>query len=123
MATTTSEREVRALHQGTPFDHDIKVDPRLLEEIQRGVKTHEVRVFDRNYQRGQVLRQRGYDQVRQEYTGRAVFSRITNITQPGTYGLPNNIGVMSIRLIGVVESLLAGAPNTASALHPVAGAR
>jgi len=70
--------------------------------LERGEKTHEVRVFDRDYQVNQVLKLLGYDRRRGEFTGRGLFVRVTCITGPGTYGLPHNLGVMSIFLMGAV---------------------
>lgn len=87
----------------TAFDHALKIDPERLAEVERGDKKHEVRVFDRDYKVGQVLKLLGFDRARGEYTGRGQFALVTCITAPGSYGLPANIGVMSIQRIGAVQ--------------------
>ena len=81
------------------FDHELKIDPERFGEILRGEKTHEIRVFDRDFQVGHVLRLREYDQRSKSYTLKHAFVRVTNITAPGTYGLPHDVGVMSISLL------------------------
>lgn len=95
---------VLPLAPDTAFDHALKIDPERLGEVERGEKRHEVRVFDRDYQVNQVLKLAGYDRRRGEFTGQALFVRVTCITAPGTYGLPDNVGVMSISLMGTVRS-------------------
>lgn len=81
------------------FDHELKIDPERIGEILRGDKTHEIRVFDRDFQVGHVLRLREYDRRSKSYTLKHAFVRVTNITAPGTYGLPHDVGVMSISLL------------------------
>jgi ASC-1-like (ASCH) protein len=80
--------------------HELKIDPNRLEEIMRGSKRHEVRGAGskkREYKVGDTLRLRAFDRKKQVYTSRLTFDvEVTNITQPGTYGLPRNIVVMSI---------------------------
>lgn len=80
--------------------HELKIDPERLAEILAGTKTHEIRVFDRPFEIGATLHLLGYNRTSREYTGQTASVRITNITSPGSYGLPENVGVMSIKLIG-----------------------
>lgn len=82
----------------------LKVDPHQLADVFAGTKTHEVRVFERNYQVGSILTLTGYDRSNQVYTGQQATVEITNITAPGNYGLPSNVGVMSIKLLSKVEA-------------------
>ncbi len=102
LASSVGYRMVIPCGPDTAFDHALKIDPERLEEVERGEKTHEVRVFDRDFQVNQVLKLLGYDRGRGEFTGRGLFVRVTCITGPGTYGLPHNLGVMSICLMGAV---------------------
>ena len=81
------------------FDHSLKIDPERLSEILAGTKTHEIRVFDRDYQVGHTLKLNSYDRSAKVYTGQWAIVKVTNITAPGSYGLPENIGVMSIVLV------------------------
>lgn len=83
---------------GAFIDHDLKIDPERFVEVLAGTKTHEIRVFDRDYQVGNTLRLNAYDRSAKMYTGRSAMARVTNITAPGSYGLPENVGVMSIAL-------------------------
>lgn len=81
------------------FDHALKIDPERLSEILASTKTHEIRVFDRDYQVGHTLKLNSYDRSAKVYTGQWAIVKVTNITAPGSYGLPENIGVMSIVLV------------------------
>ena len=86
-------------------NHELKIDLERMLEIKAGTKTHEVRVFDRNYQVGDVLLLRAFDRATNTFKDHGavvhcVLVTVTNITSPGSYGLPANLGVMSISLIG-----------------------
>ena len=85
------------------FDHALKIDPERLTEILAGTKTHEIRVFDRDYQVGHTLKLNAYDRSATVYTGQWAMVKVTNITAPGSYGLPENIGVMSIALVSSAD--------------------
>ena len=88
-------------------DFVLKVDPSQLAAIVAGTKTHEVRVFERNYQVGSILKLLAYDRATPStgnYTGAQAIVKITNITAPDTYGLPANVGVMSIALLSKIEA-------------------
>ena len=74
--------------------HELKIDPKFIDPIWFGEKKCEVRVFDRDYKVGDTLILRGWDE--NSYTGFQVSVVVTHIIPPGTYGLPKNIGVMSI---------------------------
>ncbi len=82
--------------------HHFKVHPENFEQIVLGLKHHEVRKDDRAIRPRAgdmiVLREwrpiEGTDQG--EYTGRELQKRVTNVTGPGTWGLPSDIYVMSI---------------------------
>lgn len=82
----------------------LKVDPHQLANIFAGTKTHEVRVFERDYQVDSILTLMGYDRSNQVYTGQQATVEITNITAPDTYGLPANVGVMSIALLNKMRA-------------------
>ncbi|MHB1201320.1 MAG: DUF3850 domain-containing protein [Polaromonas sp.] len=82
--------------------HELKIDPERLAEILASTKTHEIRVFDRDFQVGNTLKLNAYDRSTNVYTGQSAVVKVTNITAPGSYGLPENVGVMSIALIAVV---------------------
>lgn len=76
--------------------HELKLWPVPFQAVVDGDKTHEVRLFDRPYKVGDSLLMREWDQSKREFTGRSVLVRVTYITEPGTWGLPPGIGVLSI---------------------------
>ena len=86
-------------------DHNLKIDPERLAEILAGTKTHEIRVFDRDYQVGHTLKLSGYNRSTNAYTGQSAVVKVTNITTPGSYGLPENIGVISIALVEALDAM------------------
>lgn len=79
-----------------PVSHTLKVWPDEFGAIRRGEKTHEVCKFDRNYQVGDTLLLREYNPETEAFSGEEVIVTATHITLPGTFGLPDDVGVMSI---------------------------
>ena len=77
--------------------HDLKCWPEPFRDLCEGLKTHEVRVFDRDYKVGDTLRLREYDPEKNWFSGRQIEVDVTCITMPGAFGLPDNICVMSVR--------------------------
>lgn len=84
--------------------HDLKCWSGPFAAVERGEKTHEVRVNDRNYQVGDILKLHEWnphDPVRHTggYTGKLLWVQVTYISEGGTFGLPANLCVMSIKRI------------------------
>jgi hypothetical protein len=79
-------------------DHVLKTWPEPFQAVFNRAKVHEVRRFDRAFRSGQTIALREFDPETQEYSGRVVIAGIMHITKPGTFGLPNDVGVMSIRV-------------------------
>lgn len=81
--------------------HDLKCWPEPFEAIRSGRKTHEIRVADRPFAVGDVLRlrewHRGTDLLRGRYTGREFDVEVTYMTPGGAWGLPADLCVMSVR--------------------------
>jgi hypothetical protein len=75
--------------------HELKCHPEPFDAVWRGEKFHEVRVNDRNYQVGDVLRLRRWDPRTAQFSGE-IKRVVSYITNGGTYGLPDNLVVMSI---------------------------
>lgn len=82
--------------------HELKVWPEPFRSLMAGRKKHEIRKFDRDFQVGDLLILKEWDphpaiadDVR-GYTGQEVKVRISYITPPGQWGLPQDIGVLSI---------------------------
>jgi hypothetical protein len=88
------------------YDHELKSWVGLFEPIYNGTKTHELRVLDRNYRVGDVLKLREYRPEDREYTGRECYVEITYITSSkhspcafSPIALHDSMGVLSIRKI------------------------
>lgn len=77
--------------------HHVKCWPEPYEATDRGEKTHEVRVFDRDYRVGDSLMLEKWDPYTEQYLGPRRLVEITHITKPGTFALPRNTGVLSVR--------------------------
>ena len=52
------------------MEHELKSWIRFFEKVIAGEKTFEVRINDRNFQIGDILHLREYNEVTKEYTGR-----------------------------------------------------
>lgn len=101
--------------------HELKCWPEPFEAIRSGIKRHEIRRFDRPFLAGDALLLREFnptwveihrdvEKVQPGYTGRELYARVLYITAPGTWGIPEGICVMSIRV--EVEPDWAGASQT-----------
>lgn len=60
--------------------HELKSWIGLFEPIRIGIKTHDLRVMDRNYEVGDICLLREYNPIEKTYTGREVKVKITYIT-------------------------------------------
>jgi hypothetical protein len=76
--------------------HELKTHPEPFEAIRDGRKFHEVRVNDRNYSIGDELLLREWNPGTEEYTGRQLQRIVSYITEGGTWGLPENLCVLSL---------------------------
>ena len=88
--------------------HELKCWPEPFAAVERGEKCHEVRKADRDFQAGDVLTLREWvpgmtfhssltgQTTDGWYTGRVTHRRVTYVTPPGAFGLPNDLCVMSI---------------------------
>jgi uncharacterized protein DUF3850 len=85
-------------------EHNLKTCPEEFQAVWDHRRPYEVRVFDRPYKTGDVLRLFEYLPDAPNFTGRYVRAEVTCITRPGLYGpglygLPEKIGVMGIRVL------------------------
>lgn len=80
--------------------HRLKTWPEPFLAVREGRKRHEVRKFDRDFRVGDELLLCEWDPKTGEYTGAFWTVFVTAITEPGQYGLPADVGVMSIRPYG-----------------------
>ncbi len=86
--------------------HDLKSWVGLFQPILDGVKTHDLRVMDRDFEVGDLCRLREYEPVTKEYTGRSVLVRITYITSAkhghcafSPFALHPGMGILSIERV------------------------
>lgn len=78
--------------------HELKILPNFLEDIVKGIKTFEVRFFDRPYKIGDYLLLKEY--VNSHYTGRFTIVKITYILSDEDYVKSNYciLGIENIKL-------------------------
>ena len=79
-----------------PVVHVLKTEPVPFRGLWAQRKRHEVRRFDRDYRVGDTLKLREYDPNGGHYSGRYVVAEVLWVTDPGTWGLPDDVGVLSI---------------------------
>lgn len=77
--------------------HELKTWPAEFQAIAEGRKTFDLRKNDRDYQTGDNLLLREFDPVTQTYSGRYVLANVTYILHGGSYGLPEDLCIMSIK--------------------------
>jgi hypothetical protein len=84
--------------------HELKTWPEQFQAVMDGNKCHEVRsTQDRTFGVGHLVTLREYRPeadgvLAAGYTGREFTTRITWVTQPGTFGLPPDVAVLSLEL-------------------------
>lgn len=81
--------------------HELKCHADAFRRVLAGVKRHEVRVNDRDYQPGDSVLLEEYEPPEEggeygEYSGRTSSWLIGHVTRPGEWGLPDNLCVFSL---------------------------
>lgn len=84
--------------------HDLKVWPEFFLPIVRGEKTCDVRLDDREYAAGDVLRLREYDPQTNLYTGRETARRVTHVLRGGSFGIAPEYVVLSMAPFAATEA-------------------
>lgn len=79
--------------------HELKCHPEPFTALWDGRKTYEVREDDRGFQVGDTLWLRCWDPVLQLYLGNEIYATVEYLTAKGTWGLPANLCVMSVKVI------------------------
>lgn len=78
--------------------HELKCWPSQFHALRSGQKTHEVRrVTDRQFLDGDHLLLCEWNPDTEMYTGERLLVVVTHVTLPGTFGLPSDVCVMSVR--------------------------
>ena len=79
--------------------HLLKTWPEPFAAVVAGYKTHEVRVNDRGFKVGDQLELAEYRPDIDKFTGRVQTVDVTYISVAGTFGLPIDLCVLSIRRV------------------------
>lgn len=86
--------------QGTlHIDHELKTWTDVFDEIVKGIKVHEFRKNDRDFQVGNILLLREFVPAGERYTGRNVLVKITSISFGPEWGIPFGFAAFSIRVL------------------------
>ncbi|WP_018592603.1 ASCH/PUA domain-containing protein [Terrisporobacter glycolicus] len=78
--------------------HELKILPKYFERVIKGEKTFEIRKNDRDFQTGDEIELKEFDNIRNEFSGRCVFGRISYILNSGEYGLKQGYCVFSFKI-------------------------
>ena len=92
--------------------HELKCHPVEFQRTDAGIKRHEIRETNRDFQLGDILHLREWDPnlapMSSGYTGNEIYVRVLYISMPGTWGLPIEICVMTIEVIDEPETVNGG---------------
>jgi len=75
--------------------HVLKCWPQPFSDLLSGVKTHEFRLNDRDYQPGDMLKLCCFDPAAERYTGAELQRQVTHVLRDG-FGLPAGYAVLSL---------------------------
>lgn len=75
--------------------HELKIWPEYFNALKLGLKNFEIRKNDRDFQIGDTLKLREYDDDEMIYSGDELERTVTYIAQ-GVFGLPDDVCVMSL---------------------------
>lgn len=81
--------------------HELKTWPEPFQAVVEYRKRFEIRRMDRPFAVGDDLVLREWDprrDVNDRYTGRFAVARVTYISERGSYGLPDDVAVLSIEV-------------------------
>ncbi len=82
--------------------HQLKTHPEPFAAIEIGVKRHEIRKNDRDFQVGDILILKEWLPTSEVYTGKQIIAEVAYITRGGQWGLPKMLCVMTIRTRGLL---------------------
>ena len=84
--------------------HELRTWPEAFQAHWDGALTHTIRRCDRPFAAGETLLLREYDHARprhhinDRYTGRTLVATVTCVSAPASFGLPDELCVMSIQV-------------------------
>lgn len=73
--------------------HELKILPGYFEKVVSGEKTFEIRKNDRDFEEGDTLLLKEWDQITEQYTGREIGVVITYILDDETYLQPDYVAL------------------------------
>ncbi len=76
--------------------HELKIYPKYFEEVLKGNKNFEIRKNDRNFQLGDKILLREWDNIK--YTGRTISAEITYVLSDSFVGLTDGYVGLGIRI-------------------------
>jgi ParB family chromosome partitioning protein len=79
----------------TGKEHDLKTWPNPFSAVWTKQRHHEIRINDRDYKVGDVLKLREWCPLERVYSGRVICALVTYISRGGEWGLPSVLCVMS----------------------------
>lgn len=79
------------------MEHELKIYPRYLEDIASGKKTFEVRKNDRNFQVGDILTLKEWDNI--NYSGKEIGARVIYLLNDKFIGVMPGYVVLGIELV------------------------
>lgn len=100
--------------------HELRTWPSTFGPTWEGQLAHTVRRMDRPFSVGDTVLLREYDQARDpslRYTGRSILATITFVSPPGSFWLPDEVCVLSLK---VGARFLPGSRRLDPSLDPVA---
>jgi hypothetical protein len=80
--------------------HNLKTWPEAFQAVWDGFKTCEVRKNDRDFRVSDSLWLNEWSPDTGTYTGRALVAVVTHVVPGGRWGLPDDLCVMSVRIVG-----------------------
>ena len=80
--------------------HEVKIIPRFIKAVASGKKPFEIRYNDRNYQEGDKLILKGWDNNAQVYTGEVVDCVITFVLRGGQFGIETRYAALGLKVLG-----------------------
>lgn len=94
--TEEANKIIKLYESNKKITHELKIAPKYFTKVLSKEKTFEFRYNDRNYQVGDILKLKEYDNG--QYTGRETYVKITYILQ-NFEGLQPNYAILSIKHI------------------------
>ena len=80
--------------------HTLKTCLEPFTAVRYGLKVHEVRRNDRDFKQDDLVVLMEFDEKAQKLTGNTIVAKIGTVTLGGSWGLPDDLCVFSIHLIG-----------------------